>query len=409
MHKKILSTMLVLFFVVTAVYSAEDPCEGKEVCLQKGLPGSAEKIEELYSLNIGRIGYLEIGERSEDLSLSAGAIYEAGRTAKELALLRAQYEGIGKEELIVEHRIITTGEETAEDAPDFTEEDFTEIEIDEEDTTETDIDQDYSEEEPETSIESASIWLNDGSLFSRDYFIRFKNNRWEWCKDPVFGGCINRRFEPDDKKFKSVDFPSKDEAEGFYEILSELETADTDYESGLIIILKKLLFLRYADSEIILEINGKKVDIVLDAAKPSERFEIIIGDKKAYVSGVDSVRDFIALKEPFRPQFENIFQEFKKLATNTETKVTQRRETAQERERIPGRFVNITSENSGKTGAEICSVIPATMPTKAMECDKKVIIIDPNDYATKRIYSCEAFARSPETFETAFDAVFCES
>ncbi len=386
--------MLVFFLLAAAIYSSEDSCEGKAVCLQNDLPGSQEKIEELYSLNIGGIGYIDIGERSEDLSLSAGAIYEAGRTAKELALLRAQYEGIGKEELIVEHRLTTPQE--SEDALNFTEEDITEIEIDEEFAEE-----DITEEEPETSIESHNIRLNDGSLFSRDYFVRFKNEKWEWCKNPVFGSC-------DDKKFKSADWPSKDEAEGFYEILSELETADTNYEDDLIIILKKLLFLRYEDSEMILEINGKKVDIVLDTAKPAERFEIIIGDKKAFVSGSDSVRDFIALKEPFRPQFENIFQEFKKLATKTETQVTQRRETAQERERIPGRFVNITSENSGKTGAEICSVIPATMPTKARECDEKIIIINPNEYALKKIYSCEAFARSPEDFETAFEALFCE-
>ncbi len=378
--------MLVLLFVVTGAYSTEVSCEGKAVCLQKDLPESQEKIEELYSLNIGGIGYLEIGESSEDLSLSAGAIYEAGRTAKELALLRAQYEGIGKEELIIEHRIITTREEEilGEDAPDFTEEDITEIEFTEAQP---------KEEEPETSIESHNIRLNDGSLFSRDYFVRFKNNRWEWCKNPVFGSC-------DDKKFKSTDFPSKDEAEGFYEILSELETADTDYEGGLILILKKLLFLRYADSEIILEINEKKVDIVLDTAKPSERFEIIIGDKKAYVSGVDSVRDFIALKEPFRPQFENIFQEFKNLATKTTTPKAEHEE---------GKFVDITSGNSGKTGAEICEVIPATMPIKARKCDRDTININPNDYATRKIYSCEAFINSRGSLSPAFGAVFCKS
>ncbi len=305
--------MFVLLSLAAAVYSPEDSCEGKAVCLQKDLPESQQKIEELYNLNIGGTGYRDIVDRSADISIGLQALYEAGRTAKELALLRAQYEGIGKAELIIEQRITTST--TTEDAPDFTEEDIPEIDFSE-------VLKREKKELAESQIESANIRLNDGSLFSRDYFVRFKNGKWEWCKNPVFGSC-------DDKKFNSIHFPKKEEAGEFYEILYSLETANIEggsfsregvplpetaiYERGLVDILRKLVFLRLGISEMIFEIGNSRVYVEADTTRVVERFDIIISNRKAFVSGADDVRKFITTTEPFRPQFENIFQEFKNL------------------------------------------------------------------------------------------------
>lgn len=321
MHKKILLTMFVLLFLAATVYSPE-ACEGKAVCLQKDLPDSQQKIEEIFNLNIGGIGYLDIIERSADISISLQAMYEAGRTSKELALLKAQYEGIGKEELLVEQKLITP-QEPAEDAPDFTEEDFPEVDF-------SKILERESRELYESKIESANIRLNDGSLFSRDYFVRFKNGKWEWCKNPVFGSCDDRKFKPLERG-SDLQSPTEKEAGEFYEILHGLETANIEsksliegnvekgrvaagaYEKGLENILRKLVFLRFGDSEMILEIGGSKVEIEADTTRVVEKFAIIIGNRKAFVSGADDVRKFITMTESFRPPFENILQEFKNL------------------------------------------------------------------------------------------------